>query len=268
MTPHGRAGGDYVRVSLPFERIARVTRTSTAPSGGSAPSPSTRTDFGSRDSRRSTTREPPWDARARCSSRNRRSTREKRVEGGGERVEGEGEEEEVEGEGERVGAAREGAARRARPKNPARRRCPRRDDKGAEVTREREFPSDTFPWKNTQLVGGLPVPVHRPEYLHRLPIIFVFPSLRVGPVPRAAAAALAGAPRRRGGARRRGTPRRAPGGVVRRRRRRRLLGFLFLLPPCRGGFLSLPLGLGRLRRRLSRDLARVPSRETRASPLA
>ena len=25
VTPHGRAGGDYVRVSLPFERIARVT---------------------------------------------------------------------------------------------------------------------------------------------------------------------------------------------------------------------------------------------------
>ena len=65
-------------------------------------------------------------------------------EGEEEREEAAREEEEVEGEGERVGAAREGAARRARTKNPARRRCPRRDDKGAEMTRERNSPRKRF----------------------------------------------------------------------------------------------------------------------------
>ena len=144
VTPHGRAGGDYVRVSLPFERIARVTPHVDGAERwiGAVTVDAHRfwfTGFASFDDARTAVGRAGEAFLA-------KSAQHAREEGGGWWGEGGGarEEEEVEGEGERVGAAREGAARRARPKNPARRRCPRRDDKGAEVTRERHSPRIRF----------------------------------------------------------------------------------------------------------------------------
>ena len=109
VTPHGRAGGDYVRVSLPFERIARVTP---------------HVDGAERWIRRRRHRRRAQvlvhGIRVLRRRANRRGTRGRgvpreigaararrgwRVVGRGWR--GEGEEEEVEG-GERVGAARAG----------------------------------------------------------------------------------------------------------------------------------------------------------------